>query len=159
MFLGYGVELVEILSTKCPKSGQSRVLATVNVSDEPMFQETELAEYKAYLSEPWPMPVPRNGRKRSGSGRPTTPEYVKDDVRAECHQCCAICGSMDNGEVAHIDPVRGTLNNSPDNLVFLCTLCRARHKVHYAASVIMPRRAPDCVVDASRRQYDEAYAA
>jgi hypothetical protein len=25
-----------------------------------------------------------------------------------------------------------------DNLVLLCTLCRARHKVHYADSRIMP---------------------
>jgi hypothetical protein len=42
------------------------------------------------------------------------------DVREECHQCCAICGDMNNGEVAHIDPVTDTLDNSPDNLLFLC---------------------------------------
>lgn len=58
-------------------------------------------------------------RARGGT-RPTIPAYIQEDVRAECHQQCAICGSMDNGELAHIEPVADSYSNSPDNLILLC---------------------------------------
>jgi len=45
---------------------------------------------------------------------------IKKDIKQEAHLACAICGHMDNGEVAHIEAVKKTYNNSPDNLIFLC---------------------------------------
>ena len=67
---------------------------------------------KNYLNQPWPLP--ENGK------RPSIPNLIKEDIKRESHYSCAICGHMDNGEVAHIEPVSETLNNSPDNLIFLC---------------------------------------
>jgi 5-methylcytosine-specific restriction endonuclease McrA len=109
--LGFSRELVEQLTKNCPKRGETRTLSTKNVDDIPHVDTAELEQYRRYLNEPWPKP---------SKGRPHIPEYIKEDVRAECHYQCAICGSMDNGEVAHIAAVASSLNNSPDNLLLLC---------------------------------------
>ncbi|WP_211109606.1 HNH endonuclease signature motif containing protein [Azospirillum tabaci] len=77
-----------------------------------MFDENELSSYAEYLAEPWPKP--------EKGGRPAIPKIFRDDVKDESHYACAICGYMDNGEVAHIDAVANTLNNSPSNLIYLC---------------------------------------
>jgi hypothetical protein len=74
--------------------------------------EQELFAFQKHLREPWP--------KTKADGRPHIPTAILTDIKAEAHQGCAICGHMDNGEVAHIDPVATSLNNSPDNLILLC---------------------------------------
>ena len=109
---GFSVELIERLLRSCPKSGENRTLAHIMVGGTPMIDEKELDSYRRYLRAPWPL-TPRGTR-------PNMPDYIKEDVSAESHYQCAICGSMDNGEIAHIDPASTSLNNSPDNLILLC---------------------------------------
>jgi RecJ-like exonuclease len=110
--LGIGMELLENCCGKCPKPNQNRVLAVVATEQGDMIDEKELEDFHAYLHAPWPL---------SPKGkRPHLPDVIKEDVRQECHYSCAICGHMDNGEVAHIDPVADRLNNGPDNLIYLC---------------------------------------
>ena len=110
--LGYSIELVDWLVENNAKPGEGRRLRSVDVGGTAHFNEEELDRFSTYLSQPWP--VPPRGR------RPHIPVPIREDVRAESHYSCAICGSMDNGEVAHIEAVATTLNNSPDNLLLLC---------------------------------------
>lgn len=109
---GFSVELLEALMARCPKSGQTRVLAATVIDDTVHIDDRELQAHIDYLREPWPLPASGN--------RPRVPEAIARDVREECHHCCAICGDMNHPELAHIDPVARTLNNSPDNLILLC---------------------------------------
>jgi len=110
--LGVGVDLLNWFTTKCPKSGESRTLAVVKSGSDELIEEVELEDFRQYLRQPWPVKV--------RSARPTIPPIIKTDIKQEAHLACAICGLMDNGEVAHIEAVKKTYNNSPDNLIFLC---------------------------------------
>ncbi|MGI8729742.1 MAG: hypothetical protein ACR2LK_07065 [Solirubrobacteraceae bacterium] len=109
---GFSIELVESLTKKCPRPGETRLLQAAALDGTLYVTDAELDSYLVYLRMPWPRP--------SGGGRPHIPEAIARDVRAECHQSCAICGDMNSGELAHMDAVADTLNNSPDNLLFLC---------------------------------------
>lgn len=109
---GYSVELLESLTRRCPKSGDDRILPVQVEDGAVVIDQAELEDYRRYLREPWPKPP-------SGA-RPHIPKAIRDDVRAECHFECAICGRGDHGELAHIDSVATTLDNSPDNLLVLC---------------------------------------
>ncbi|MDO8875198.1 MAG: hypothetical protein Q7V40_03720, partial [Pseudolabrys sp.] len=95
LFLGLKVETVEYLSMTCPKKGQQRTLKFVNSEAGKTYDEGELESYRDYLNEPWPLP-------KAGT-RPVIPKAIRDDVKQESHHCCAICGYMDNGEIAHIE--------------------------------------------------------
>ncbi len=110
--MGISVELLEAFVKKCPKPNAIRKLLAKVVDGELMFEESEIQNFQQFLRDPWPKP-PRGTR-------PTIPKAIADDVRQECHQQCAICGHMDNGELAHIEGVAATLNNSPANLILLC---------------------------------------
>jgi DnaJ-class molecular chaperone len=112
LFLGLRLETVEYLSMTCPKKGQQRTLKFVNSEAGKTYDESELESYRDYLNEPWPLP-------KSGK-RPAIPKAFQDDIKEESHHGCAICGHMDNGEIAHIEPVATTLNNAPGNLIYLC---------------------------------------
>lgn len=112
MLLGFRPETIEYLVKTCPKKGQDKKLAAVKSDLGLLFDEAALLAYDTYLSEAWPMP-------EKGT-RPYIPKAFQDDVKEEAHLGCAICGHMDNGEIAHIDPVATTLNNSPKNLIYLC---------------------------------------
>jgi hypothetical protein len=112
LYLGLRVETLDYLVKNCPKSGENKTLKFVKTEQGPIFDEGELSSYLQYLNEPWPMPA-------KGS-RPAIPRAFQDDVKAESHYACAICGHMDNGEVAHIEAVSQTLNNAPSNLIYLC---------------------------------------
>ena len=112
MMLGLRVETLDYLTKHCPKSGEDRKLKAVSTDVGPLFDDNELLAYWDYLAKPWPKP--------KGGGRPHIPKVLADDVKDELHHGCAICGSMDNGEIAHIDAVADTLNNSPGNLIYLC---------------------------------------
>ena len=112
MHLGLRVETIEYLTKYCPKQGQKRKLAFITSKQGPMFDESELSSYAEYLTEPWPLP-------KKGD-RPAIPKTFKDDVKEESYHGCAVCGHMDNGEVAHIEAVATTLNNAPSNLIYLC---------------------------------------
>ncbi len=110
--LGVSIELIEYFIKKCPKSGQKRKLAVVGTAMGDMIDENELLSFQKYLNEPWPLPA-------SGQ-RPIIPEPIKEDIRQESHLWCAICGYANGCEVAHIYPTSDTLNNSPENLIYLC---------------------------------------
>lgn len=110
--LGVGMDLLEHFCEKCPKPKQDRKLATVSTAQGDMIDEKELENFQRYLHSAWPKPPKGN--------RPYLPEAMKEDIRQESHYGCAICGHMDNGEIAHIEPVAETLNNGPDNLIYLC---------------------------------------
>ena len=102
--IGVGVELIEYFISHCPKHGESRTLAAKKTGDDILIDKTDLLDYQKYLSQPWPIPAKAQ--------RPGIPERIKEDIRLESHLACAICGRMDNGEVAHIEAVSGTLNDS-----------------------------------------------
>ncbi len=121
---GFSVELLERLMRDCPKSGEDRTLPFTDIDGVPHIDDRELQAYCRYLREPWPLPP-------SGT-RPHIPTYIRDDVRAESHQGCAICGAMDNGEVAHIEPAAKSSNNSPDNLLLLCPNHHSKYDLGFA---------------------------
>lgn len=111
MKLGISIELLDYFTKKCPKQNETRVLNAIKADDQVMFDDGELVSYQNWLSQPW---------QYTKGQRPPIPSAIKDDIKAESHHSCAICGHFDNGEVAHIEAVSDTLNNSPDNLIFLC---------------------------------------
>jgi hypothetical protein len=110
--LGVSIELLDWFIQTCPKPGETRKLVTIKAGNDHMINEDELAAFRQYLREPWPV--------KYDASRPSIPSKIKTDVKQESHLSCAICGYMDNGEVAHIEAVKKTYNNSPDNLIFLC---------------------------------------
>lgn len=110
--IGYSIELLKHFTKKCPKSGEDTLLKSKVLDGQTYYDEKDLNSYHAYLNKLWPLP-PKGTR-------PTIPEAIKDDVKRESSYSCAICGHMDNGEVAHINAVAHSLNNAPDNLLFLC---------------------------------------
>jgi DNA-directed RNA polymerase subunit RPC12/RpoP len=81
------------------------------IDGQTYVDEKELEAFRAYLNAPWP---------HEKGKRPAIPEAIKEDIRQESHYECAICGNANNGEIAHIEAVADTLNNGPDNLLFLC---------------------------------------
>jgi hypothetical protein len=105
LFLGLKVETLQYLSKTCPKTGGDRTLKFVKLGGGRAYDEAELEAYRNYLNEPWPLPKP--------GVRPTIPKAIRDDVKEESHHGRAICGHMDNGEIAHIEAVAKTLNNAP----------------------------------------------
>ncbi|MEZ6099318.1 MAG: hypothetical protein R3E01_10125 [Pirellulaceae bacterium] len=112
--LGIGVELLDYFTSRCPKPKQNRKLKIAKTSKEAgsLFDRSELIAFAQYLHEPWPSP-------KKGT-RPNLPPAIKKDIAREAHLACAVCGLMNRCEVAHIDPVADTLNNGPDNLIYLC---------------------------------------
>jgi hypothetical protein len=109
---GISFELIQSFTLKSPKSNSTRLLKTIKNGNVDFVESNELEDYWKFLKEPWP--VTPKGK------RPNIPEAIKEDIRTECHYACAICGHMDNGEIAHIIPVKDTFDNSPDNLILLC---------------------------------------
>ena len=124
--LGYSIELIDYFTNYCPKSGDNVKLRVVKTDIGDMYEESELINFQIYLNRPWP--------KTANANRPPIPEQIKNDIRKESHYSCAICGHMDNGEVAHIDAVCTTLNNSPDNLIFLCPNHHTKYDYGYKIS-------------------------
>ncbi len=109
---GVSVELLIDFSETCPKSGESEVLKLVDVAGVLHVDEEVLEKFWTYLRSPWPKP--KNG------ARPYIPTSIKNDIKQEANYQCAICGHFNNGEIAHIKAVSDTMDNSPDNLIFLC---------------------------------------
>jgi hypothetical protein len=124
--LGIGMELLERCCSKCLKHGEDRILPLVHTDQGDMIDEKELDGFRRYLNDPWPLS--KNGT------RPSIPEVLKEDIRRESHLSCAICGYMDNGEVAHIEAVADSLNNSPDNLIYLCPNHHTKYDLGYKPS-------------------------
>ena len=124
--LGIGVELIDYFTKYCPKSGENVKLQVIQTDSGEMFDPRALEEYRQYLNEPWPMP-------KTGT-RPRVPKPIADDIKFESYLACAICGHMDNGEVAHIEPVSTTLNNSPNNLIYLCPNHHTKYDYGYKPS-------------------------
>ena len=111
MKLGISIELLNSFHKKCPKSGETRTLNAKEMEGELYFEQSELDSYRQYLNSPWP---------HKKDKRPPIPAAIEKDIKEESHLCCAICGDANNGEVAHIEAVADSLNNGPDNLIYLC---------------------------------------
>jgi hypothetical protein len=144
---GFSVELIEKLTKHSPKSGESRTLPFTEIDGSLHVDDKALQAYCEYLREPWPLP--KKGQ------RPLIPSYIRDDVKAESHFSCAICGAMDNGEIAHIEASSRTYDNSPDNLLLLCPNHHAKYDLGFApASNVSPEviRAAKEMKRASRRR-------
>lgn len=124
--LGVGVELLDYFVRRCPKPTQQRKLTCITSGEDSLFNQNELDSFWSYLAEPWP--IPANG------DRPRMPDPIAEDIKRESHYECAICGNMNHGEVAHIKPVAGTLNNRPDNLIFLCPNHHTEYDLGYRPS-------------------------
>ena len=92
-----------------------------------MYDDVSLVKFNNYLNKPWTMP--------EKAKRPAIPEPIKKDIKEESHHSCAICGHMENGEVPHIEPVCKTLNNSPDNLIYLCPNHHKKYDYGYTLSL------------------------
>lgn len=126
MQLGISVKLLTYFTKNCPKYGQTKLLPVKQMEGVRYFDTADLLTYQKYLSEPWP--------KAPDSQRPSIPDAIKNDVRAECHLSCAICGDLNKGEIAHIEAVATTANNSPDNLVLLCPNHHTEYDLGYKPS-------------------------
>ncbi|PEY46389.1 HNH endonuclease signature motif containing protein [Bacillus cereus] len=126
IFLGISVELIDYFTKNCPKSGETRTLPVERTTHGDFFLRDDLIQYSTYLSRPWPRP-------RSGT-RPTIPTAIREDIKRESHHACAICGHMENGEIAHIEAVARTYNNSPDNLILLCPNHHSKYDYGYKPS-------------------------
>jgi DnaJ-class molecular chaperone len=109
---GLSCEFLTDATARAMKYKHTRKLKGGQVAGEIVIDDLDLTDYLAYLNEPWPKPT--------NALRPSIPAAVRRDVESECHFECAICGLKDNGELAHVDAVADTANNSPDNLVLLC---------------------------------------
>ena len=110
--VGWSIELIKYLTKNCPKHGEDRKLPSKKIGDDVFIEESDLLTYQHYLNEPWPVPDKKD--------RPPMREAIAEDVKAESHYECAICGRGDHNEVAHIIAVSDGECNSPDNLIFLC---------------------------------------
>ncbi len=110
--VGWSVELLNYLMKKCPKHGEARKLPFKKMGDDVFIEEGELLAYQRYLNEAWPIP--------EGQTRPPMRDPIAEDIKAESHYECAICGRGDHNEIAHINAVADCASNSPDNLIFLC---------------------------------------
>jgi hypothetical protein len=121
--LGVGVELIEYFIGHCPKHKEDRKLPAKKMDGQILIDEKDLLHFQRYLNLPWPVPP-------SGD-RPGIPKAIREDIKHESHLGCAICGHMDNGEIAHIDAVETSLNNSPDNLIYLCPNHHTKYDLGY----------------------------
>ncbi|MEK3968383.1 HNH endonuclease [Paenibacillus sp. FSL H7-0323] len=111
--IGISMELLKSFVSKCPKPGQTVRLRTHIMADGAELIDTdELQNFRVYLNQPWPRPP--------SGGRPNIPTSIIKDIKEESSYTCAICGHLQNGEVAHIEAVADTYNNSPENLILLC---------------------------------------
>jgi DnaJ-class molecular chaperone len=111
MRMGISVELLRYFTKKCPKQGEIKLLVPTTVGEQTFYEQQKVDEYRRYLNKPWP---------HEKGKRPPIPDPIKQDIRLESHLWCAVCGNPNNNEVAHIEAVADTLNNSPENLIYLC---------------------------------------
>lgn len=94
--LGISMELLDYFANRCPKPGQTFVLTTHSLANGDVYiDEDELIAYQRFLNDPWPKP--------SKGQRPHIPDAIKKDIKVESWHSCAICGDMNNGEIAHIE--------------------------------------------------------
>ena len=124
--LGVSVELLTAFSRRPITPGSVQVLATIDVNGERMFEEKAVESFGRFLREPWPLP--KKGK------RPHIPDAIKRDIQAESHFGCAICGWQNGTEIAHIQPVHTSLDNSPENLLNLCPNHHTSYDYGYFAS-------------------------
>jgi len=103
---------LKYLTQQCPKHGENRTLPFREVDGTIFIEEAELFGYQRYLNGKWPIPKDQT--------RPPMREAIAEDVKAESHYACAICGNGNHGELAHINAVADGACNSPDNLLYLC---------------------------------------
>jgi 5-methylcytosine-specific restriction endonuclease McrA len=70
------------------------------------------------------------------------PAAIRAFVWRRDHGRCAApgCRAKRNLEIHHIRHREHGGTHDAENLILLCSLCRARHKEHYADYPVMPRR-------------------
>ena len=111
---GMSPELLRWLTTNAPKSGISRKLKVAKEQgDTFFFEQDELLGFNDWLKAPWP---------RKDGKRPHIPSAIRREIINEANGECAIChGHKNTCEAAHLDPVHKSLNNHPENLLWLCS--------------------------------------
>jgi hypothetical protein len=124
---GMSPELLRWLTTNAPKSGISRKLKVAKEQgDTFFFEQDELLGFNDWLKAPWP---------RKDGKRPHVPTAIRREIINEANGECAIChGHKDTCEAAHLDPVHKSLNNHPENLLWLCS----NHHTAYDGGVFGP---------------------
>ena len=121
-------ELLEWFTKFAPKHKDKRKLQFYKKEGDLLFFErSELFSFNNWLKTPWPKPADQQ--------RPNIPEGIKREVIAEANMACAMCNSYRGTcEIAHIDPVHKSLNNHPDNLIFLCS----NHHTAFDKGIFIP---------------------
>lgn len=109
--VGMSPRLLRWFSSYAPKIDGKRKLAFESKNGEHYYVEGDLLAFDAFLKEPWP----------NGPGdRPPIPAGILDEIRAEAHFQCAVCGHGNDGEAAHILAVHTSHSNHPHNLLWTC---------------------------------------
>lgn len=109
----FSVELLEALTSYSPKRGETVKLKFHMVGDHRVYESSDLDDMKKYLLQPWP--------EFPEGTRAPIPPYIQRDVKYEAGCHCALCETADACEFAHIDEYCKSKNNSPDNLIYLCS--------------------------------------
>jgi len=127
LLVGMSPELLYWFISYAPKWKDSRkLLVARRIENVPIFKKSELINFNAWLSKPWPSPV---------GTRPNIPTRIREEIINEVGNLCAICHEHSRAcEAAHIDPVAQSKNNHPHNLIWLC----ANHHTEYDKGVIGP---------------------
>lgn len=124
---GMSPRLLAWLNKYAPKQGETRKLKVAReVQGAKFYSKDELLDFDVYLRKPWPSVAGK---------RPNIPAGIKEEIKIEANNQCAICSShSDSCEAAHIVPVSKTHSNHPSNLIWLC----ASHHTEYDKGVLGP---------------------
>jgi DnaJ-class molecular chaperone len=125
---GMSPELLRWLTKNPPKQDLSRVLKFEKVENEVYFyEEAEILNFNNWLKAPWP---------HKPGKRPHVPTAIKSEIKVEANGECAMCHKhKDTCEAAHLDPVSKSLNNHPENLLWLCS----NHHTAYDKGLFGPK--------------------
>lgn len=115
VLIGMSPQLLRWLTKKSPKHGSEKKLKYLKKDKGVLFfDKDEVLSFDAWLKLPWP--------QSDKQTRPHIPSEIKEEIKREAGNECAICHSFrDSCEAAHIDPVSESKNNHPVNLIWLCS--------------------------------------
>jgi hypothetical protein len=113
--VGMSPTLLRWLTSYAPRPDSERKLQIAKKEQDTLFfDETELLDFNAWLTRPWP--------KKDDEARPGVPAGIRDEIRIEANGECAIClANADKCEAAHIEPFAKSRNHHPSNLLWLCS--------------------------------------
>jgi hypothetical protein len=118
-------DLLRWFTEHAPKKGSARKLPFVKRTGLYFYRRKDLEAFDTFLRQPWP---------HTPGNRPPVPVGIRREIRLEAHSGCAVCHHGNDGEAAHIVAVASSLNNHPENLIWLCPNHHTRydkgHKLH-----------------------------